>query len=166
MQFASHMKRAGAESHDSSEEIMFSYSVKFVCGSQGATAATQVTCSPVRQGIYATEINIHNFQRDKEAVIEKRAIVLVHNGDAVGREPKFVKAQPFDKIALPPDSGTMDDCCRLGEKLQFAAGRLNIGFLEILSSVELNVTAVYTATDLKSASISMDVESVAGRQIG
>ncbi|HEY2760442.1 MAG TPA: hypothetical protein VGI75_06855, partial [Pirellulales bacterium] len=108
----------------------------------------------------------HNFQRDKEAVIEKRAIVLVHNGDAVGREPKFVKAQPFDKIALPPDSGTMDDCCRLGEKLQFAAGRLNIGFLEILSSVELNVTAVYTATDLKSASISMDVESVAGRQIG
>lgn len=145
---------------------MFSYSVKFVCGTQNAPAATHVTCSPVRQGTYATEINIHNFQRDKEAVIEKRAILLVHNDSPDGREPKLVKARPFDKITLPPDSGTMDDCCGLGEKLQFAAGRLNIGFLEIVSTVELNVTAVYTATDLKSASISIDVESVAARQIG
>ena len=145
---------------------MFSYSVKFVCGVQNAPAGVAAPpCSPVRQGAYATEINIHNFQRDKEAVIEKRAIVLVHNDAPEGREPKVVKARPFDKITLPPDSGTMDDCCNLGEKLQFAAGRLNIGFLEIVSTVELNVTAVYTATDLKSASISIDVESVSGRQI-
>lgn len=145
---------------------MFSYSVKFVCGSQNAATAANVPCSPVRQGIYATEINIHNFQRDKEAVIEKRAILLVHNDSPDGREPKLVKARPFDKITLPPDSGTMDDCCGLAEKLQFASGRLNIGFLEIVSTVELNVTAVYTATDLKSSSISIDVESVTGRQIG
>ena len=146
---------------------MFSYSVKFVCGSQNAAAAgANIPCSPVRQGIYATEINIHNFQRDKEAVIEKRAILLVHNDSPDGREPKLVKARPFDKITLPPESGTMDDCCNLAEKLQFASGRLNIGFLEIVSSVELNVTAVYTATDLKSSSISIDVESVTGRQIG
>ena len=144
---------------------MFSYSVKFVCGSQNAATGGAVLCSPVRQGIYATEINIHNFQRDKEAVIEKRAILLVHNDSPDGREPKFVKARAFDKITLPADSGTMDDCCNLAEKLQFASGRLNIGFLEIVSSVELNVTAVYTATDVKSASISIDVESVAGRQL-
>jgi len=64
---------------------MFSYSVKFVCGSQNAAAAgANIPCSPVRQGIYATEVNIHNFQRDKEAVIEKRAILLVHNDSPDG----------------------------------------------------------------------------------
>jgi hypothetical protein len=144
---------------------MFSYSVKFVCGVQSVPATGQPACSPVRQGSYATEVNIHNFQRDKEAAIEKRAMLLVHNDAPDGREPKYVKAKPFDKITLPPDSATMDDCCGLAEKLQFTAGHLNIGFLEIVSSVELNVTAVYTATDLKSASISIDVESVTGRQI-
>lgn len=144
---------------------MFVYSVKFVCGVQNASATAAVTCSPVRQGAYATEINIHNFQRDKEAQIEKRALVLVHNDEPLGREPRFVKATPFDKIALPPDSATMDDCCLIGDKLKFTAGHLNIGFLELISTVQLNVTAVYTATDLKSGSVSIDVETIAERQV-
>jgi len=141
---------------------MFSYSVKFVCGVQKEVAAQ--SCSPVRQGIYATEINIHNFNRDQEARIEKRAFLLVHNDEPKGREPHFVKAQPFDKIALPPETATMDDCCRLDEILKLSPARLSIGFLELLSSVELNVTAVYTATDLKSGSISMEVETIAARR--
>src|SRR5437868_1279943 len=128
---------------------MFSYSVKFVCGMQKELPAGQ-SCSPVRQGIYATEINIHNFNRDQEARIEKRALLLVQNDEPKGREPHFVKAQAFDKILLPPDTATMDDCCRLDELLKLSPARLNIGFLEIVSSVELNVTVVYTATDLKS----------------
>ena len=127
---------------------MFVYSVKFVCGTQNPPPPSGPKCSPVRQGLYATEINIHNFHPDKEAVITKTALVLVHNDSPDGREPKFVKPQPFDKITLPPQTATMDDCCRLGEKLAFTPTRLNIGFLEIVSSVDLNITAVYTATDL------------------
>ena len=144
---------------------MFSYSVKYVCGTQTATATTPQPCSPVRQGLYATEINLHNFNR-VQAKLTKRVLQLVQNDNPAGREPRFVTATPFDEILLPPDSATMDDCCRLAERLQFNPARLNIGFLEIVSSVELNVVAVYTATDLKSASISIDVEPVSGRQIG
>jgi hypothetical protein len=147
------------------ETNMFVYSVKFVCGTQNPPPPNGPKCSPVRQGLYATEINIHNFNRDKEAVITKTALVLVHNDAPEGREPKFVKPQPFDKIVLPPQTATMDDCCRLGEKLTFTPGRLNIGFLEIASSVELDITAVYTATDLQSTSIAIDVERVTGRQL-
>src|SRR5437016_6014197 len=118
---------------------MFIYSVKFVCGVQNPPAASVPQCTPVRQGAYSTEINIHNFQPQKEAVIQKRAMVLIHNDAPDGREPKFVQAKPFDQITLPPDSATMDDCCGLGAKLQFTQGLLNVGFLELISNVELNV---------------------------
>jgi hypothetical protein len=142
---------------------MFSYSVKFVCGQNGVATPAQ-NCSPVRQGIYATEINIHNFNRDQQAQIEKRVLLLVSNDAPVGREPHQVQAKVFDKIVLPPDSATMDDCCRFIEMLHFNPAQLNIGFLELVSTVELNVTAVYTATDVKSASISIDVETIDARK--
>lgn len=35
--------------------------------------------------------------------------------------------------------------------------------MEIVSNVELNVTAVYTASDLKSNSLSIDVETINSR---
>lgn len=145
---------------------MFIYSVKFVCGTQNASAAgVPVQCTPVRLGAYATEINIHNFQRAQQAQIEKRVLLLVKDDSPIGREPKFVQSTIFESIKLPADSATMDDCCHLGEKLSFNPTRLNIGFLEILSDVELNVTAVYTATDLKAASLSIAVETIAGRKV-
>jgi hypothetical protein len=118
----------------------------------------------VRQGVYATDINIHNFNRDLRAEIEKRGLLLVHDNKPVGREPQIAKAVVFDKIVLPPDTATMDDCCSL-TKLQLNPALLNIGFLELVSSVELNVVAVYTATDLKSASVSIDVETISGRKV-
>ncbi len=143
---------------------MFSYSVKFICGSQKVPTRTQ-PCTPVRQGIYATEINIHNFHRDQKAAIQKRVLLLVQNDKPLGREPQIAQAQPFDEITLPPDTATMDDCCRLAEKLHLTLGQLTVGFLELVSNVELNVTAVYTATDSKAASISIEVETIAARQV-
>jgi hypothetical protein len=143
---------------------MFVYSVKFICGTENPPAGA-VTCTPVRQGAYATEINIHNFQTNAPATIQKRALLLVHNGAPVGREPGIAKAQPFAAITLPPDTATMDDCCSLGGPLNFSLTQLNIGFLELLSNVALNVTAVYTATDLKAASISIDVQSIAPQTV-
>jgi len=141
----------------------YSYSVKFVCGKQ---QESECGCSPVRPGVYATEINIHNYQSE-EAVIEKRLIPVVLADAPIGREPRFVGTKAVDHIKLPPDSATMDDCCRIAELLQVtpsgASMPLTIGFLEIISNVELNVTAVYTASDLKSNGLTMEVETITPR---
>jgi len=119
-------------------------------------------------GVYATEINIHNPQHTY-AEIEKRVLPLVLAGAARGREPRQVQATARDFIALPPDSATMDDCCRLGELLFGSPPQvrqpLSLGFLEIVSTAELAVTAVYTATDLEGRSVSLDVEQIQGRRV-
>jgi hypothetical protein len=136
------------------------YSVKFVCGEQ---RESKERCASVRPGFYSTEINIHNFKY-KEAVIEKRVLALVIAGEVVGREPRFVRPRAKDKIVLPPDTATMDDCCRIMDLLfpgaPGAVVPITIGFLEIISTVELNVTAVYTASDLKSNTLSIEVEQI------
>ena len=140
---------------------IYSYIVKYVCGVQEACDCSCTT--GVRPGSYATEINIYNYN-DDNAPIEKRVVPVVFAGAAQGREPKFASIKARDKMVLPPNSATMDDCCRIIEMLLDSAPSakfpLNIGFLEILSTVELKVTAVYTATDLESHSISIDVEQI------
>ena len=143
---------------------MFVYSVKFICGTQNPPTTAPV-CTPVRQGVYATEINIHNFQTNAPAAIQKRALVLVHNDSPVGREPGIARPQPFANITLPPGTATMDDCCSLQGPLNLSLSALNIGFLEILSNVALIVTAVYTATDLRATTISIDVQTINPQQV-
>lgn len=144
---------------------LFSYSVKFVCGVQ---EACECACAPVRPGAYATEINIYNYQ-PREARIRKAIVPVVFAGAVLGREPQFAQAKAHDKIILPPRTATMDDCCRIGALLvggtPGAAMPLTIGFLEIVSNQELAVSAVYTASDLKSGSLSIDVEDVRPRRL-
>src|SRR5215831_6749224 len=147
--------------------MSFVYSVKFICGTQNPTTASN-PCTPVRQGIYSTEVNIHNFHPvgTPPAAINKLALLLVHNDVPVGREPRFAPAAPpFANITLQPGTATMDDCCSLLGPLRLSLGQLNIGFLVLQSTVSLNVTAVYTATDLHSGSISIDVQSITDRQV-
>lgn len=140
------------------------YSVKFVCGVQRERG--EGGACTVRPGVYATEINIHNFQ-DVHACIDKRVLPVVFCGAPVGREPRHVGPRAEDRIVLPPGNATMDDCCRIGELLfggSTAAGYpLTVGFLEIVSSVELQVTAVYTVTAPDGGPVSIDVEEVTGR---
>jgi len=145
--------------------MSFVYSVKFVCGVQNPSP----TCTPVRQGAYATEINIHNFHQTPSgpaAHIQKRILLLINNNQPVGLEPRIANAQNFANITLPPDTATMDDCCNFGPN--FAPNALNIGFLELVSDVVVSVTAVYTATELSSAGvatgISIDVQSITPQQ--
>jgi len=147
--------------------MSFVYSVKFICGTQNPST----TCTPVRQGVYATEINVHNFHQPPTgppAKIQKRILLLVRNNETVGLEPHSVPATNFATITLPPDTATMDDCCNLGPN--FAPNTLNIGFLELVSDVQVNVTAVYTATPLPSATgaavtdISIDVQTITPQQ--
>lgn len=135
------------------------YTAKFVCG----VNETKEGCSPVRPGRYSTEINIYNGHC-AEAVIEKHVIPVVIKNEAIGREPHIAKELAKDKIVLPPNTATMDDCCRLAELLHLPVGSngpLLIGFLEIVSTVPLTVTAVYTATGLTNDAVSIDVEQIA-----
>jgi hypothetical protein len=38
----------------------------------------------------------------------------------------------------------MDDCCRIDELADLTGASLSIGFLQIISDIEISVTAVYT----------------------
>jgi V8-like Glu-specific endopeptidase len=149
-----------------SEGRRWVYGVKFLCGEQREDCGT---CAPVRPGQYATEINIHNFH-DREVPVAKRVLPLVLAGAVRAREPRVTGPAAKDKIVLPPHGATMDDCCRLLELLLGArpAGPtpLTIGILEITSPVELNVTAVYTVTDLGGHGSSMDVRVIPAHRTG
>jgi len=140
-----------------------SYSVKFVCGVQ---KNQEIGCPVVRPGIYATEINIHNFH-DKEVKLEKFVLPVVRHGEPRGREPEYVRIQAKDSIVLPPNTATMDDCCRIAELLYGSIPHplpLTIGYLEIVSSEELAIDAVYTVSGLKRRRVSsIDVERVEGK---
>jgi hypothetical protein len=136
----------------------FGYAVKFVCGTQ---PSCDCACAPVLPGRYATEINIYNHG-EEPAEIVKYVIPVVFGGAAAGREPRTVTARAEDRITLPPHAATMDDCCRLSELLLGAPADgpapLSIGYLEIVSPVELTVTAVYTAAGLDGGPVSIEVE--------
>lgn len=142
----------------------FVYSAKFVCGEQLACGCE---CTSVQPGRYATEINIHNYGI-KEVAIHKRFIPLVLAGAPVGREPKVVVPRAEDKIILPPQTATMDDCCRIAELLFGGEAAspmpITIGLLEITANGPIAVTAVYTATGLDSAGVSIEVEQIAPRR--
>jgi hypothetical protein len=141
------------------ESAVYTYSVKFICGEQRDCSCE---CTSVRPGIYATEINIHNYH-EKEVRVVKHITPLILAGASIGREPKFGLPKAKDHIILPPHGATMDDCCRLGELLfggkPSSPMPLMIGFLEITSTEDLAVTAVYTVSSA-SGSISIDVEQI------
>ena len=138
----------------------FVYSVKFVCGEQADDCCG---CAPVTPGRYATEINLHN-PLDRDVAVAKRVIPLVLAGAVRGREPQVAEVAAADRIVLPGHSATMDDCCRVLELLLGAkpagATPITLGILEIVSLVELSVTAVYTAADLAGGRTSIDVETI------
>jgi hypothetical protein len=141
----------------------FSFSVKFVCGSQ---QACDCACVPLRPGSYATEINLHNLTTE-DAQVLIRFIPLVLAGAAAGREPAISAARAEDKLTLPRQTATMIDCCRISELLfggESSGQRpLSIGFLELTSTVNLSVTAVYT-TNGDHGGVGLEVEQIFGRQ--
>jgi hypothetical protein len=147
---------------------LFSYSVKFVCGVQEDCACA---CAPVRPGTYATEINIYNFH-PVEVPIRKVVVPVVLAGAPIGREPRWGESRSRrpDRMVLPPRTATMDDCCRIAALLiggePSATLPLSAGFIEIISTEELAISAVYTATDLKGGSLSIDVEQIPARRAG
>jgi len=142
---------------------LYSYSVKFVCGA----AKDESEHGIVRPGLYATEINILNYHFDREADIRKSVFLLVREGKAVGREPKIVHVSGTDGITLRPQTATMDDCQRISEITGVSVGPLTIGFLNIITPVELAVDAVYTTNGWNhfETAGSVDVERIEARRI-
>jgi hypothetical protein len=70
----------------------------------------------------------------------------------------------LDVMRLPAHSATLYDCCRVLELLLGAppAGPtpMTIGILEVISTVELAVTAVYTASGTAGGAPSLDVVQI------
>lgn len=143
-------------------DTLFSYSAKFVCGVSDAEGE-----GIVRPGVYATEINIHNYH-EVEVDVRKNVLPLVFDGKARGREPDLVGVEAQDGIVLPPNTATFDDCLRLAQLLYGGAPPqpvpLMIGYLEIVSTRPLAVDAVYTVGDRAGRTVSIDVERVEGRR--
>jgi hypothetical protein len=93
---------------------------------------------------------------------------LVLAGAAAGREPKTVVPRAVEKMTLPRQNATMIDCCRISELLFNGDAQgstpLNIGFVQIVATGEVAVTAVYTTSGLKDHGVSIEVEQIAGRR--
>jgi hypothetical protein len=156
---------------------LWSYAAKFVCGYQSPTLAAggPVPGEPVvKPGNYATEINTQN-PNFKLVPLIKRVIVLV-DGDVVHSEPQSVGPTGSASIELQGDFSTLDDCNGLWliTHPQVPAVPtplpLFIGYLVILSPLDVNVNAVYTADAPGLAgslptSTSIDVLTVAGKRV-
>jgi hypothetical protein len=155
----------------------WSYAAKFVCGYQSPTppAGTQLVGEPVvKPGNYATEINIQN-PNFKLVPLIKRIIVLV-DGNVVIREPQTVGPSGSAAIELNGDFSTLDDCNGLWAiihpqlPLPTPVMPLFIGYLVILSPLDLNVNAVYTANapgvaGSQPTGISINVLTVTGKRV-
>jgi hypothetical protein len=157
-------------------QYVWSYAAKYVCGWQRPTAAGVNPQGEfiVKPGNYATEINIHN-PNYKQVPLRKKFLVMVQNGQAVANEPAQVEPRNIVTMTLGPDFATMDDCNNLW-KYSFPAVPpagpmpLTIGYLVILSPVELDVDVVYTAGapgafNVDPSSTAIDVERVTGKRI-
>src|SRR5712672_3418355 len=115
----------------------FTYSVKIVCGKQ--TGENCCCVAGTRPGLYATEVNIQNFNF-VQAPVAKFVQPLIHMGAVLAREPDVTNPatlpkRQFETIILPPLAATMDDCCRIAEMLPAPSGEtpLTIAILSIAS---------------------------------
>jgi hypothetical protein len=153
---------------------LWSYAAKFVCGYQRPTAVGVNTPGEpiVKPSNYATEINIHN-PNYKQAPLRKKFIVIVKDQAAV-REPEQTQPSKVLTMTLGADMVTMDDCNNLWQIINTTAPPapmpVFIGYLVILSPVELDVDVVYTANapgdlHVDPTGISIDVERVTGKRI-
>jgi hypothetical protein len=120
----------------------------------------------VRPGVYATEINIHNYH-DVPVRILKYLLPVVFRDKVIGRERELTGIRAKDSITLPPNTATMDDCFRIGQLLYGSPPPqplpLTVGFLELVTTAPVAVDVVYTATDPSGRTLTMDVQRVEGR---
>jgi hypothetical protein len=164
-------------------QFVWSYAIKFVCGYQppiqNAAGANIFTEPPVKNGNYATEINIFNPQF-KDVPLRKRFIVLSQNGKSI-KEPESVSHVMTMTMGLKSGYATMDDCDLLWKLTKVTPqlppnNSLLIGFLVINSPLELDIDAVYTSAAVRvvtgqppsiseSQNVDIDVVPITGKRV-
>jgi hypothetical protein len=155
---------------------LFQYSVKFVCGVQRLHNPPLPGEPVVKPGNYATEINIHNIQFSQQPVV-KNLVLVVRDGEPIGREPNAQPPTPFIVVPMPPRHAMMDDCNQIWV-MAFPGGGappnpmpLTVGYLSIISLAEIDVDAVYTSENVLPTgaqpleSPSIDVERVLAKRL-
>lgn len=155
-------------------QYVWSYAVKFVCGQQPPSTVNTVGEPPVKPGNYATEINIHNGNY-KGINLRKKIVLLVEKGNRIGIEPNAQQPRAHMQADMGADFGMFDDCNSLWNAMYPAspiAGPmpLMIGYLVILSPLDIDVDAVYTAevpgtVGTTPTGISIDVNRVTGKRV-
>ena len=142
----------------------FIYNVKFICGLQKNKFENDCEGAILSRGIYSTEINILNYGV-KEVTVGKIFTPVVLHNKPIAREPKTMKPVGTDVVRLAPFHATMDDCCKIVEVLKPVRPDelLKIGFVEIISPVQVEVVAVYTVTDLEQTHPAINVVVVEPR---
>jgi hypothetical protein len=172
----------------------FRYAVKFVCGQaqepkpcvefRDATGnVVSWICPPstvpaaangaqVVRGLYATAINVLNpaLPRAREAntAVFAKSVAIAFPGQVAGPVTRFERA------ILEPSHAFEIDCEEIAEKFQAPppgttgpGGPFPVflkGFVQILSPVELDVTAVYTARPLESGVATMHTDIIQPRK--
>lgn len=129
--------------------IVFQYAVKFVCGKADGEI--------LAPGRYWTAINVHNPTERTISFRKKVAVALP------AEEPGPV-SQFFD-AKLGPDEAFEIDCRDIRQHSEYGADFMK-GFVVIVSSVELDVVAVYTAAGRGDEGVeTFHTERVPARQI-
>jgi hypothetical protein len=147
------------------------YAAKFLCGEfKGGAAGAAAIEGPVRPGIYATAINIHNPQF-RPVTFRKKAVLLFAGNLEKPEEPETPKPPgPVLGAELGPDWGMEIDCFDIRKKLLPNAPPAPVFIkgwvvLEVLSPFQLDVEAVYTVQGFvngKPEGLSIEVERIPG----
>lgn len=132
------------------------YPVKFVCGVPVVEAEREA----VKPGNYATAINVHNPSLQGEVRFRKKAVRALPQG--VEQPPP----SEFRVDLLQPNRALEIDCTNIRDLLGGPPPPEFIkGFVVLLSDVELDVVAVYTAAPPgATGGMSIDVETILPRQ--
>jgi CARDB protein len=138
---------AGSRSHAQKDQL-FQYASKFLCGTGDGLRTVP--------GRYLTAINIHNPADERVAFDWKVAVALPLQGAQV--------VSPFAPLELIPDGAGDLTCKQILEQSHHPAPFMT-GFVVIESKTELDVVAVYTATDPTGKSISIEVKPTAARLV-
>jgi hypothetical protein len=136
----------------------FQYAVKIVCGEMKPGADGSGT--PVAPGRYCTAVNVHNFDKCKDAHFRFKLAVALERLDS--------PISPyFGPYPLTPDRALEIDCSiimQIAKGLFPGAGPSFVkGFLILTSNVALDVVAVYSGSTGPCGSNTFQTERVQGR---
>ena len=151
--------------------LFWSYAAKFVCGDLAPSAAISGTAT-LQPGSYSTAINIHNPHYRGPTTLFKKVVLLVDQGEPVGRAPSTVQAPSFAPAGqLGDDGATMEDCASIWalanpNTTPPTPMPLMTGYIVIASPRSLDVDSVMTASPGQGAAgLALDTSSVQGKLV-